>query len=69
MLEYEEAQFWDKIRVEIDFNSDLAEFEVINARDFAKVAAIFSVLYTAESVANTISLCLELLAVFTFIHD
>ena len=54
MPEYVEAQSWDKIRVEIDFNSALAEFKFIHARDLAKVATICSVLYTVESVASTI---------------
>ena len=44
--EFEYARSWDKVRVEIDFNSALSEFECINARDLAKVASIFPVIYT-----------------------
>ena len=54
MPEYVEARSWDKIRVEIDFNSALDEFKYIHAQDLAKVATIFSVLYKVESVASTI---------------
>ena len=67
--EFEDACSWDNIRVEIDFNSALAEFEFINSHDLAKVSSIFPVVYTVQSVYYTIQLCLELLACFTFIRD
>ena len=43
--EFENACSWDKVRVEIDFNSALAEFEFINSHDLAKVATILHAIY------------------------
>ena len=67
--EFEDARSWDKVRVEIDFNSALSEIDFLNSRDLAKVASIFPVLYTVQSVDTTVQLCLELLACFTFVRD
>ena len=69
MPEYTEAGSWDKVRVEIDFNSSLTHFEYLNERDLAKVAAIFTLLYSVMMVEGAVNLSLELLAVFTFIRD
>ena len=66
---FAEARSWDKVRVEIDFNSALADFDFFNARDLAKVAAVFPILYSAVPVDAAIELCLELLAACTFIRD
>ena len=47
----------------------LANSALLNARNLAKVAAIFPVFYAVTSTKETINVCLELLAAFTFIRE